>query len=227
MVLEYSDVRKRYNDNASQYDSQRKKIIPCFDDFYSIAVSIIETNNVRSDILDIGAGTGLLSSFILEKIPDANITLIDISKKMIEAAKSRFKDRPTVTYIIDDYTKYQFGEKYDIVVSSLSIHHLTDKEKRQLYTSIYSILNQNGLFINADLVLGSTPAIEALYQRDLKYKVESSGLSKEEIQSVYERAKLDKTATLEGQINWLKEIGFSDVDCVYKYYNFAVIFGRK
>lgn len=226
MSFEYSDIRERYNDNAGLYDSQRKKLIPCFEDFYSMAVSLIETDNVKPDILDIGAGTGLLSSFILEKIPDAHITLIDISEKMLEAAKSRFKDK-AVACIIADYTKYQFGKKYDFVVSSLSIHHLTDKEKRQLYANIYSILKQNGLFINADLVLGSTPAIEALYQRILRYKVENSGLSKEELQSAYERSKLDKTAALEDQINWLKEIGFSDVDCVYKYYNFAVIFGRK
>lgn len=227
MDFEYSDVKKQFNDNASQYDSQRKKLVPCFDDFYSIAVSLAETNNVKPDILDIGAGTGLLSSFILKKIPNANLTLIDISEKMIEVAKSRFKDKPNVTYIIDDYTKCQYDKKYDIIVSSLSIHHLTKKEKKQLYISIYSILNPKGVFINADQILGSTPFIETLYKNDWKFKVENSGLSKEEIHSAYERTKLDKMDTLEDQLNWLKDIGFLDVDCVYKYYNFVVLFGRK
>ncbi len=229
MKFEYSDVKKKFNDNASQYDGQRKKLIPCFDDFYSIAVSIAETNNDNENpsILDIGAGTGLLSSFILDRIPSANLTLIDISEKMIEVAKSRLKDNPAVKYIIDDYTKYQFDKKYDIVASSLSIHHLTDEQKRQLYSSIYSILNQNGVFINADQVLGSTPFIETLYKRDWKYKVENSGLSEDELHSAYERTKLDKMDTLDDQVNWLKEVGFLDVDCVYKYYNFVVMFGRK
>lgn len=118
-------------------------------------------------------------------------------------------------------------KKYEIVVPSLSIHHLTDIEKKELYARIYSILNQDGVFINADQVLGSTPFIEALYKRDWKFKVDNSGLSKDEIHSAYERTELDKMATLDEQLNWLKDIGFLDVDCIYKYYNFVVMFGRK
>lgn len=227
MDFERSDVKVKFNENASQYDGQRKKLIPCFDDFYSIAISIAETNTDSPNILDIGAGTGLLSSLILEKFPNANVTLIDLSEKMLDVAKERFKANPNVTYIIDDYTKYEFDKKYDAVISSLSIHHLTGDDKRQLYHNIYSGLNKKGVFINADQVLGGTPYIESLYKRDWKYKVENSGLSKEEILSAYERAKLDKMSTLEDQMNWLKDAGFLDVDCVYKYFNFIVLFGRK
>ncbi|EGW36985.1 hypothetical protein [Desulfosporosinus sp. OT] len=104
---------------------------------------------------------------------------------------------------------------------------LTEEEKKRLYHDIYLSLNKKGVFINADQVLGSTPFIEFLYTRDWKNKVETSGLYKEEISSAYERAKLDKMALLDDQISWLKDIGFLDVDCVYKYFNFVVLFGRK
>ena len=227
MDFERCDIKVKFNENASQYDGQRKKLIPCFDDFYSIAISIAETNINNPNVLDIGAGTGLLSSLILEKFPDANVTLIDLSEKMLDVAKDRFKANPNITYIIDDYTIYKFDKKYDVIISSLSIHHLTGDEKKQLFHNIYSSLNENGVFINADQVLGGTPNLESLYKRDWKYKVENSGLSKEEILSGYERAKLDKMSTLEDQINWLKDAGFLDVDCVYKYFNFVVLFGRK
>lgn len=228
MNFERNNVKVKFNENASQYDSQRKKLIPCFNDFYSTAVSVAETNSMNSPkVLDIGAGTGLLSSFILERFPDANLTLIDISEKMLEVAKERFKDIPNIEYIIDDYTKYKFDKKFDLIISSLSIHHLTENEKRQLYFDIYSFLNKDGVFINADQVLGRTPFIESLYKRDWKTKIENSSLSKDEIVSAYERTKLDKMSTLEDQISWLKDIGFLDVDCVYKYFNFVVLFGRK
>lgn len=227
MNSEFSDVKEKFDENASEYDSQRRKLIPCFDDFYSIAVSLAKTNKSNPDILDIGAGTGLLSSSVMEALPNAKLTLIDISEKMIEIAKNRLKYKPAVKYIIDDYTKYKFDETYDVVVSSLSIHHLPDNQKRELYANIYSILNPNGIFINADQVLGNTPFIESLYKSDWKRKVENSGLSQYEINSAYERTKLDKMASLDDQLTWLKEIGFLDVDCVYKYYNFVVMFARK
>ena len=227
MSFESNDVKLKFNENAGQYDSQRKKLIPCFDDFYSIATSIAETTTNNPSILDIGAGTGLLSSFILDKFPKANLTLIDISEKMLDVAKARFKDNPNVRFIIDDYTNYKFDIKYDVVISSLSIHHLSGDEKKQLYHNIYSSLNKDGVFINADQVLGESPFIESLYKRDWRYKVENSCLSREEILSAYERAKLDKMSTLADQINWLQDSGFLDVDCVYKYFNFVVLFGRK
>ena len=88
-------------------------------------------------------------------------------------------------------------------------------------------MNKGGIFVNADQVLGQTPFIEALYKNDWKVKIENSGLSQAEIASAHERTKLDKMSTLEDQMNWLKESGFEDVDCVYKYYNFVVLFGRK
>lgn len=225
--MERISIVKRFNENASQYDSQRRKLIPCFDDFYSIPVSIIDIPSLKPTILDIGSGTGLMSSRILEKYPEAKMTLIDLSDKMMEIAKDRFSGWSNIDYIIDDYTTHAFHGKFDIIVSSLSIHHLTDKEKKSLYQRVYTLLNEGGIFVNADQVLGQTPFIESLYKNDWKYKIENSGLSQEEIVSAHERTKLDKMSTLEDQLNWLKGSGFIDVDCVYKYYNFVVMFGRK
>jgi tRNA (cmo5U34)-methyltransferase len=227
MTTTKKEVKETFNKNAAQYDRQRKKLIPCFDDFYSIPVSIIETKAETPSVLDIGSGTGLFSSFIREKYPHASITLIDLSEKMMDAAKIRFTDDQKIDYILADYTEHEFDRTFDIVISSLSIHHLSDEEKRNLYQKVFSLLNQGGVFINADQVLGHTPYIESLYKNDWKQKIENSGLTSEELKAAYERTKLDQMAPLEDQIQWLKESGFQDVDCVYKYFNFVVLFGRK
>ena len=222
-----NDVVLQFNQVANAYDKQRRKLIPCFDDFYGIAVSNAETARDTPDILDLGAGTGLLSSMMLKKYPKANLTLIDISEKMIEAAKTRFDGMDNVKYIVDDYTNYVYANKFDIIVSALSIHHLLDAEKKAVYRNAFQNLREDGVFINADQVLGQTMFLDSLYRNDWKSKVESRGLSREEIASAYERTKLDKMANLDNQLGWLKEIGFSDVDCIYKYYNFVVLYGRK
>ena len=221
------DVKAKFNEHATNYDEQRRKLIPCFDDFYSIPVSIIETKKDAPTILDIGAGTGLFSSLFKEKYPKAKLTLIDLSENMLQQAKERLKDKDDIEYIIADYTKHEFKKSFDMIISSLSIHHLIEEEKRELYTKIFSLLNDGGIFVNADQVLGQTDYIESLYKSDWRKKIEASGLSKQQLDEAYERTKLDKMSTLADQLNWMSESGFQDVDCVYKYFNFVVLFGRK
>ena len=220
-------IKRKFDENAPNYDHQRRKLIPCFDDFYSIPVSIIHTKTEAPSVLDIGAGTGLFSFFLKEKYPNARMTLIDLSEKMMDVSRERFSDHQDIRYIVADYTNYRFEEKFDVVISSLSIHHLSDEEKQKLYERIFFLLKEGGIFINADQVLGNTPFIEALYKNDWKTKIEKGGLTLQEIEAAYDRTKLDKMATLGDQINWLKASGFQDVDCIYKYYNFVVLFGRK
>jgi len=220
-------IKIEFDNISSSYDRQRKQLIPCFEDFYNSSVAIAEAVTERPNILDVGAGTGLFSSFLLRKFPEAKLTLIDISEKMLEVAKQRFKDFRDIKYIVSDYSKYGFTERYDIIISALSIHHLTDEQKEEFYKKCYSILGDNGVFINADQVLGDTRYMNTLYKNQWRSIIEQSGLSKEEILSGYERIKLDKEATLSQQLTWLRESGFSDVDCVYKYYHFAVMFGRR
>ncbi len=222
-----SEIQRKFDAISKKYDEQRRKFIPCFDDFYGAAVSMASVDSENPCILDIGAGTGLLSAFLMKRYPDASFTLIDLSEKMLDMAKDRFGNNSNVKYIAADYSKYDFMEKYDMVVSAVSIHHLEDEEKKELYEKSYSILKEKGVFINADQVHGETPFIENLNKKTWRQHVESSGLPEEEILAGYERVKLDKDTCLDKQLDWLKEAGFCDVSCIYKYYQFAVIFGRR
>jgi len=222
-----SEIQQKFDAISKKYDEQRKKFIPCFDDFYGATVSVASVDSENPAILDIGAGTGLLSAFLMKRYPEASFTLIDISEKMLDMAKDRFENNSNVKYIAADYSKYDFADKYDIVISALSIHHLEDEEKEELYKKSYSILKENGIFINADQVHGETPFIENLNKTTWRQYVETSGLPEEEILAGYERVKLDKDTSLGQQLDWLKEAGFCDVSCIYKYYQFAVMFGRK
>jgi tRNA (cmo5U34)-methyltransferase len=222
-----SEIKRKFDAVSKKYDEQRKKFIPCFDYFYGIAVSVASAGTESPNILDVGAGTGLLSAFLMKRYPEASFTLIDISEKMLDMAKDRFKGNSNVEYITADYSKHDFAERYDMIVSALSIHHLEDEEKNKIYKKSYSILKENGIFINADQVHGETPFIEYLNKTTWRHYVENSGLTEEEITAGYERTRLDKDTKLNQQLNWLKEAGFCDVSCIYKYYQFAVMFGRK
>ncbi len=221
------EIRNTFNGISADYDMLRRKLIPCFDDFYNISISLLDTDKPNPKVLDIGAGTGLLSSYVLGKFPTARLTLIDISEGMLEVARLRFQERPWVRFICEDYQQFVFEEKYDIIVSALSIHHLPDNNKEQLYSKCYLSLEDQGVFVNADQVAGNTAVLDALFKREWKRFVGSNSLTSDEIEACYERMKLDQEAKLDIQLQWLRQAGFADVDCAYKYFNFAVMTGRK
>lgn len=220
-------IKKLFDAGAENYDWQRRHLIPCFDDFYGMALSLVHTDAPSPRILDVGAGTGLFASLVLQKYPDARMTLIDFSEKMLNGARQRFGQAPHVQYIVADYSTYPFTETYDVIISSLSIHHLPHQEKRKLFATLYRALRPGGIFVNADQVRGRSPATDAYYKQRWLEAVQKSGLPEHLIQASVERRKHDINASAEEQIRWMEEAGFSDVDCMYKNLEFAVFYGKK
>jgi len=221
------DIKSKFGAIAMEYDNQRRSLIPCFDDFYSCIVRSMEYCSKQENILDIGAGTGLLTSFVYSLYPNSNYTVVDISEEMLQQAKRRFNNQQNFQYIIADYTNYIFTNKFDVVVSALSIHHLEHDEKRQLYANIFGILNSGGVFINGDQFISRSPMFEDKIHEHWRDTIKQSVLTQDEINGAFERMKMDKPATTEANLEWLEEAGFINVDLLYKYYSFGVICGMK
>lgn len=220
-------VESQFNSIARLYDKQRPSLIPCFSDFYGVAVDNINLSTSSPEILDLGAGTGLFSEFVLQKYPNAKITLVDLSQKMLDIAQKRFSSNKNINIIQGDFSTFKGEKLYNAVISSLAIHHLEDKTKVELYNTIFSLLKPDGIFINAEQVAGESEYFSRLYDQEWRRKVENSSLSREEIDASYERIKLDKRTPVSIQLKWLRNAGFKEVDCLYKYYDFAVLFCRK
>jgi tRNA (cmo5U34)-methyltransferase len=221
-------IKRAFDATASRYDAQRKWIIPEMDDYYSAAVWAAECKNPAPSILDIGAGTGLLSALMIQKFPDAVLTLVDLSGSMLSIAKERFTDRKDVRYITGDYSNVDFTGRYDLICSALSIHHLEHEEKRRLYKKIFDALNSGGMFVNADQVLGETTAINRRYMDYWDEFLVPCPLSPEDKkQMLYRRDTFDKNEKLSVQLAWLQDCGFTDIDLVYKNRLFVVFTGRK
>jgi tRNA (cmo5U34)-methyltransferase len=223
-----NNVKEAFDRSAEVYDKARRQLIPCFDEYYGTALALIPFGqDDKFSVLDLGAGTGLLSAFIHDRFPNAHITLADISDKMLSKARARFERSPEMfDYKIADYTAGINGS-YDCIVSALSIHHLTSAEKQKLFCDIYSALPQGGMFINADQALGALPEIEKIYRSNWLGQVKCSGLSEQDIASALERLKEDKMDTLESQLAWMKQSGFRLVNCWYQNYSFMVVSGTR
>ena len=143
-------------DNAAQiYDQTRRQYIPCFDDFYGTAIDLIPyPRDAAVEILDLGAGTGLLAALVAEAFPNAQITLLDISGEMLAKAKERFASQAQrIHYQLLDYIHAPIPGRYDVIVSALSLHHTEPANLRITFDKIYTALRSGGFFINADQVL--------------------------------------------------------------------------
>ena len=150
-------------------------------------------------------------------------------KKHFEEGAKEFENYPDVRYRVGDLADYEFDNTNDAVVSSLALHHLiTDEDKIDFYRKIYDALRKNGVFFNADVVLGSNEHIRNVYIEKWKSFMKKH-VSEEEIENkrLPQFREEDRPAQLIDQINWLVDLGFSDVDVIWKYYNFAVYGGRK
>jgi tRNA (cmo5U34)-methyltransferase len=214
--------------NASEYDVSRRRLIPCYDLLYATAADLAAHSiNVPSPtILDLGAGTGLLSEFVMQKIGSASLCLLDESPDMLAKAQQRLAQyKPRV--FIQTMTEPLPAETFHAVISSLAIHHLTDENKRDLFKRIHQSLTPGGVFINAEQILGVDKWQQELYEKMHLDGARALGSDEDEIRGAIERMSYDKCATLSDQISWLKEIGFQHADSFFHSFRFAVYAGWK
>ncbi len=213
--------------NADTYNSERRRLIHCYDEFYGSAAEMVARFcPPRPKILDLGAGTGILSATIVERLPSATLHLLDGSDEMLREAANRlggYKPQLTVQSLTDELPAGLF----DAVVSALAIHHLDDAEKRSLSRRVLDALAPEGIFINADQVAGRSTRLENLFNTIHLGRARELGSSDAEIEGAVRRMSHDRSATLADQLKWLDESGFEDSECIFRSFRFAVICGWK
>jgi ubiquinone/menaquinone biosynthesis C-methylase UbiE len=210
-----------------------------------IAVMLKIMQMCRSPVenfLDLGCGDGILGRAILSKYPDAKGIFLDFSEPMIEAAKNKLDRSDGVEFITADFGRSDCLDAlssqypFDAIVSGFAIHHQSDERKKEIYAEIYNLLKPGGLFLNlehvasASLWLGTVSDelfVDSLYEF---HQAKGSDRSKDEIaHSYYHRP--DKAANIlssvELQCDWLREIGFSNVDCYFKIFELALFGGMR
>jgi tRNA (cmo5U34)-methyltransferase len=200
-----------------------------------------DTPTLPGRVLDLGCGDGILLETILTAYPECSGIGLDGSPIMLQQAQTRLGAMPSVTLIEADFNQPDWQEKipageYAAIVSGFAIHHSEDETKQRLYNDIFARLAPGGVFVNIEHVASSTPRGERLFDRAwcenvVRFKKEKGErVTFEEVLEEHdgrEDREANRLTPVETQLAWLREIGFTDVDCYWKHYELAVLAGYK
>jgi ubiquinone/menaquinone biosynthesis C-methylase UbiE len=192
-------------------------------------------------VLDIGCGDGALLAKVMESRRVSHAVALDGSAAMLQRARERFAKNDDVKFVqadfnIADWTAKLSDEKFDAVVSGFAIHHSEDEQKRRVYEQIFQLLAPGSVFVNIEHVASATPFGERLWDRAwTEYDVAYRRANGEQIEFDAALAEFlagdqraaNRLTPVETQLQWLREIGFADVDCYCKYLELAVLAGYR
>ena len=222
------NIKEQFNFIAQEYDANRKKFISCFSDYYENTTKFIVSNIEKPRrVLDLGAGTGLLTFFWYQQCSLAEYVLVDIADEMLNVARKRFDGIDNISYQVLDYSEELPNGDYDVIISALSIHHLENEDKQKLFAKIYDKLPSGGLFVNYDQFCANKDEINKWFDSYWEGQLAESGLTEHDIELWKERRKLDRECSVAEEIEMRHKSKFQTVECVYSCQKFSVIVAAK
>lgn len=230
-------------ENAKYFLESERGAVPGSDLQMEIMASIVQQwRPSPHNLLDLGCGDGILGRFMITCFPDVEAVFVDFSDPMLEAATASLSHVPNASIVKADFGSGEWlkavetQKLFDAIISGFAIHHQTDERKKELYSEIYELLNPGGVFLNLEHVKSSTPAVENLFEEYFiehlhNFQLKSNPETSWEIVADGFRNRPDKDedqlVAVEIQCEWLREIGFKDVDCYFKQFEIGLFGGRK
>jgi SAM-dependent methyltransferase len=166
-------------------------------------------------VLDLGTGDGRLLATVLGDRSEASGVGVDFSGLMLERARERFAADPRVELVEHDLAAPlpDLG-RFDAVVSSMAIHHLEHDRKRSLYAEVLDLLEPGGVFANFEHVASPSERLHRAFFDAIDEPLENEDPS-------------DRLLDAWTQVGWLRELGFEDADCYWKWLEMALLIGVR
>jgi ubiquinone/menaquinone biosynthesis C-methylase UbiE len=230
-------------ENAKFFLESERGAVPGSDLQLDIMATIIQQwRPSPSRLLDLGCGDGILGRFMITCFPEVEAVFVDFSDPMLDAARAALSHIPNATILKADFGTSEWLETvenhkpFDAIISGFAIHHQPDERKKVLYREIYDLLNPGGVFLNLEHVQSATPEVSNLFEEYFiehlhNFQLKSNPETSREIVADGFRNRPDKDedqlVLVETQCEWLREIGYKDVDCYFKQFEMGLFGGRK
>ncbi len=219
-AMEETTASRYFGSMAEGYDSLIRRAVPRYDEMLARLVDYLPQS--ASNILELGCGTGNLSLALAERYPEAALTFLDAAPEMLETTRARLEEKHGPTIERARFVEATFETinpnlgPFDLVVSSISLHHV--KDKGPLYKNIYAMVAPGGTFRFSDQLRGGTEAIHELnWRRWLEFCRSRGNCSEEEVASLLDHAEAhDHYTPLHEHFQLLAAAGFTGLDCVWR-----------
>lgn len=211
---------------VESYDSLIRRAVPRYDEMIARLIEYLPLK--AGDILELGSGTGNLSLQLARMFGDASLTYVDASAEMLAVTSSRLEQAGALlrhsTFVESRFEELDFPpETFDLVVSSISLHHVVDKAG--LYRRLRTSLREGGTFCFADQIRGEPEGNHQInWERWLDFCRAPGNCSPDEIQSLLDHAAAhDHYTTLTDHVQLLNEAGFASIDCVWRNWMWGIV----
>src|SRR5262245_42558620 len=179
------------------------------------ATLLEEVPKEAAHVLDLGSGDGRLLGLLLLACPNARGVAVEFSPPMLERLRQRFGGDGRVSVVEHDLERPlpPLGS-FEVVASSFAIHHLAHPRKRELYQEVWAALQPGGVFCNLEHVASPSARVRERFLNALGITTEEEDRS-------------NQVLDVETQLRWLREIGFEEVDCYWKWRELALLIGKR
>jgi SAM-dependent methyltransferase len=234
------DVIWQQSSTTVSYHRSRQGI-PFAEDHFDIVRRVLVAHGVVvRRLLDLGAGDGIATQAMLHRLPVEHATLVDFSEPMLQAARDRFAHAAVEVRVVHGdllggewIPEVRHPAGYDLVISRFAIHHLPDGRKRTLYAETFELLRPGGMFVNIEHVKSPNAQYQQAFEQTLIEGIHALAADAQTIEETErafrnrQDAETNILAPVEDQCDWLRGIGYVDVDCSFKALELAVFGGRR
>ncbi len=226
-----STASEYFGEMAASYDSLIRRAVPRYDEMQARLIDYMPGRALS--IVELGCGTGNLTLAVALRYPEGRLTVADASPEMIEIARTRLEaDQPKkasrARFLVSRFEDLELEEgAYDLAASSISLHHVRDKER--LFRRIHAGLRPGGSLLFADQFRGATPEAHDLnWERWLAFCREPGHCTAEEIQSLIDHATAhDHYESLADHFRMLEAAGFRSVDCAWRNWMWGIVVAER
>ncbi len=224
------EIRERFDNDVERFSDLEQGQVASIDsplhlDLLTEAAAAVTPG--AASVLDIGCGAGNYTLKLLQRIGPAAITLMDLSRPMLNRAVQRIGER--VETIQGDIREIDLGvERFDIIMAGQVLHHLRDEAQwRDVFGRIFAALRRGGSFWIADSVTHNHDGVEGLMHRRWgEYLADRRDEAYRDHVFAYVE-KEDTPRSLGFQLDLMRSVGFERIDVLHKHNRFASFGGAK